>query len=1364
MHNNISAISMSKPKQERISFGKIKEVIEPPNLIEIQTKSYEEFLQRFTEPDKRLKMGLQAVLSEHFPIESYDGQIRLEYESYEISPPKTSDFAAIRAGETYSASLYVKFRLKCGDYTAEENVYMGEIPMITDRGTFVVNGAERVIVAQLHRSPGICFEKTHHTNGKDIFSFRVIPDRGSWLEVQFDTNDLMYVFLDRRRRRRKFLATTFLRYLGYESDRSIVEQFYTIQNLSLADVSGEELEYLIPFEDVKHGDENKATIIAKAYEPLSLSTIKKMLELGIEKIEVIDQREEETLVKTLKKDISFDRESALKEIFRKFRPGDPSSVQQAATALDRLFKEEKKYDLTRVGRYKINQKLGLDVPEDVRLIQPIDFLSAIKYLLRLRNGEGQVDDIDHLGNRRVRAVGELIANQCRVGLARTERLVKERMTLCDTTRNDITPSKLINPKALSAVVRDFFGRSQLSQFMDQINPLAELTHKRRLSALGPGGLNRDRAGFEVRDVHPSHYGRICPIETPEGPNIGLINSLCTYARIDEYGFIETPFRRVKVVEKKNKKGEVVDSEVIITNEVEYLTADKEEYHLIAQANNPIDNDNGKGHFVRSRVTAREHGEFIEVDPRRVEYMDVSPKQIISIAAGLIPFLEHDDANRALMGANMQRQGVPLMVNQAPLVGTGIEAKCARDSCAVVCAVAPGIVASATAEYIVTTLDGNLPVSAQRWLSDPESVKTDPDKGVYVYQLRKFMRSNASTCINQKPIVSRGDVVKAGDVLADGPCTDGGELALGRNVLVAYMSWYGYNFEDAIIISERLVQEDAYTSIHIEEFEEKARDTKLGPEEITRDIPNVGDDALRNLGSDGVIRIGAEVKPGDILVGKITPKSETDLAPEERLLRAIFGEKAADVKDTSLRVPPGTTGVVMDVRVVRSAAPGTPAVDIEKESQKQRKKVDTEYARDKDALIEQLTSRLSDRLLGEKIPLEVTRAGSNETIIPANRKITKTLLRKLAVYHDQIEMNESPVRNQIFEIINAYSSRFDDLDEERDRKLDQIEAGAEMDPGVVTEVKVYIATKRKLGVGDKMAGRHGNKGVCSRVLPVEDMPYLEDGTPVDIILNPLGVPSRMNVGQVLEAHLGVAAKALGFKVATPVFDGIDEGKIWDYMSQAKKVPGFTWVGDGKDGSVAGKSKLIDGLTGEYFHYPVVVGYTYMLKLNHLVDDKVHARAVGTYSLVTQQPLGGKAQHGGQRFGEMEVWAMEAYGAAYTLQELLTVKSDDVQGRTRIYENIVRGDNSLEAGTPESFNVLIKEMQALCLNVQPLEKKDLENAPQTTDDFFQLLADGEGLDEDDTDSFDDDDDDFDDFDDDDDDAALDVDDDDDDDSDM
>ncbi|MCC8020717.1 MAG: DNA-directed RNA polymerase subunit beta [Akkermansia sp.] len=1306
---------MLKPKQERLSFGKIKEVIEPPNLIEIQLQSYADFLQQFTKPEDRQKSGLQAVLSEHFPIESYDRTIRLEFLSYEVSPPKMSDFAAIRCGETYSASLVVKFKLVCGDYSAEENVYMGEIPMMTERGTFVINGAERVIVAQLHRSPGICFERTRHTNGKDLFSFRIIPDRGSWLEVQFDTNDLMYVFLDRRRRRRKFLATTFMRYLGFESDRSIVEQFYAIQKPRLEDVTGEELEYLVPFENVVHGEEGvmlrrKSAVIAKAYEPMSMSTIKKMLELGITEIEVIDQREEEVLLKTLKKDLAYDRESALKEIYRKFRPGDPASVQQASIQLDRLFRDEKKYDLTRVGRYKINQKLGLDTPLDVRLIQAGDFLEALRYLLKLKKGEGVVDDIDHLGSRRVRAVGELIANQCRVGLARTERLVKERMTLCDASNNDITPSKLINPKALSAVVRDFFGRSQLSQFMDQINPLAELTHKRRLSALGPGGLNRDRAGFEVRDVHPSHYGRICPIETPEGPNIGLINSLCTYARINEFGFIETPFRRVK-----NGK---------VTDEVDYLTADMEENFLIAQANNPLDK-NGK--FTTPRVTARERGEFLEVDPKKISYMDVSPKQLVSIAAGLIPFLEHDDANRALMGANMQRQGVPLLVSDAPLVGTGIEGKCARDSRSVVLAKAPGIVASATAEYVVTTSTGELPVPTQTFLSNPEELRSDPENGVHVYALRKFMRSNAGTCINQKPIVERGQKIKAGDVIADGPNTDQGELALGRNVLVAFMPWNGYNFEDAIIISERLVQQDSFTSIHIDEFEEKARDTKLGPEEITRDIPGVGDEALKNLGSDGVVRIGAEVKPGDILVGKITPKLETELAPEERLLRAIFGEKAADVKDTSLRVPPGTTGVVMDVRIVRSNPPGNPSTDAENERKKQIKKVNEDHKKAKDKLVEELTSKLSDHHLGEKIPLEVTKAGTNEVIIPANRKITKTLLRKLALNHDMVEIDPSPVRNQIMAVINSYEPKFREMDEDRDRRLEQIELGNDLDPGVVTEVKVYIATKRKLGVGDKMAGRHGNKGVVSRVLPVADMPFLEDGTPVDIILNPLGVPSRMNVGQVLETHLGVAAKALGFKVATPVFDGIQEQQIWDYMSQAKKVDGFTWIGDGKDGTVAGKSRLIDGLTGEPFHHPVVVGYIYMLKLNHLVADKVHARAVGTYSLVTQQPLGGKAQHGGQRFGEMEVWALEAYGAAYTLQELLTVKSDDVQGRTRIYEAIVRDDNALEAGTPESFNVLIKEMQALGLDVRPTDKDDRASQPKTDDDFFDLLRDDEEMDE-------------------------------------
>ena len=901
--------------------------------------------------------------------------------------------------------------------------------------------------------------------------------------------------------------------------------------------------------------------------------------------------------------------------------------------------------------------------------------STIMMVLVFRRIRGRVPHIDLqiLNSRRVD----------RVGLARTERLVKERMTLFDVNIEGMTPQKLINPKALSAVVRDFFGRSQLSQFMDQTNPLAELTHKRRLSALGPGGLNRDRAGFEVRDVHPSHYGRICPIETPEGPNIGLINSMCTYARINEFGFIETPYRKVR-------KGKV-------SNQIEYVTADQEETFIIAQANNPINKD---GTFANERVTARERGEFLEMDPEKVDYMDVSPKQLVSVAAGMIPFLEHDDANRALMGSNMQRQGVPLLVSEAPFVGTGLEEKAARDSRAVVVSESDGVVAAATAEFIVTTKDGELPVSDERFLSDPESVKTRPEKGIFVYPLRKFMRSNAGTCINQKPLVIAGQKIKNGQIIADGPNTEDGELALGRNVLVAFMPWNGYNFEDAIVISERLVKQDVYTSIHISEFEVAARDTKLGPEEITRDIPNVGEEALKNLDHDGIVRVGAEVRPGDILVGKITPKSETELAPEERLLRAIFGEKAADVKDTSLRVPSGCTGIVQDIRISTHGVARRRSEDVNPaEMKKQLKKINDDYKKKKDQLTDQLTEKLSDILLGEKIPLDVVNAQSGEIIIPANRKITKTLLRKLAAVYDHIEIDPSPIRNKILEIISSFEGRFGELDADRERRLDQIESGDEIDPGVIKEVKVFVSAKRKLSVGDKMAGRHGNKGVVAVIVPEMDMPYLDDGTPVDICLNPLGVPSRMNVGQVLETHLGVAAKALGFTVATPIFDGIPEDTIWEYMSEAKKVEGFTWIGDGKDGSTGGKSTLFDGRTGEAFHQPVVVGQIYMLKLGHLVADKIHARAVGPYSLVTQQPLGGKAQYGGQRFGEMEVWALEAYGAAYTLQELLTVKSDDVQGRTRIYEAIVKGDNTLEAGTPESFNVLIKEMQSLGLDVRP-----------------------------------------------------------------
>ncbi|MEM0897819.1 MAG: DNA-directed RNA polymerase subunit beta [Verrucomicrobiota bacterium] len=1257
---------------ERLYFGKIDEVIETPNLIEVQIDSYKDFLQLDSAPSKRKMTGLQAVFKEIFPIDSYDEKVTLDYVSYECGKPKITALESIRDGETFSAPLYVTFRLKDEAGTKEERVYMGELPLMTQRGTFVINGAERVVVSQLHRSPGICFETNVHLNGKLLHGFRIIPDRGSWLEVQFDNNDLLYVYLDRRRRRRKFLATTLLRAIGFESDEDIVKQFYKIEKLKLSSRMNEEaLATKVPFKDILDGE----IIVSKAYEPLSIGIVRQLIELGHKTVEVIDTRDNDLIVKSLKKDPATNEEEALKDIYRRLRPGDPPTTANARALLKRLFFDPKRYDLTRVGRYKINQKLELDgvVSQDETVLVADDFLAAIKYLLELKQGNGILDDIDHLSSRRVRAVGELLANQCRVGLARTERLVKERMTLFDVNVEGMTPQKLINPKALSAVVRDFFGRSQLSQFMDQTNPLSELTHKRRLSALGPGGLNRDRAGFEVRDVHPSHYGRICPIETPEGPNIGLINSMSCYARINDFGFIESPYRVIK-----NGK---------VTNEIHYLTADQEEKHLIAQANNPIEKG---GKFVNERITARSRGDFLEVEPKDCGYMDVSPKQLVSVAASLIPFLEHDDANRALMGSNMQRQGVPLLCAEAPFVGTGMEAKAARDSRSVVVAEGAGKVAAATAEYIVVTKDGKLPISDNRFLSEPEKMKSAPDKGTYVYPLRKFMRSNAATCINQRPLVRAGDRIKEGQVIADGPSTDNGELAIGRNVLVAFMPWNGYNFEDAITISQRVVKEDIYTSIHIEDFEVQARDTKLGPEEITRDIPNVGEEALKNLGPDGVIRVGAEVKPGDILVGKITPKSETELAPEERLLRAIFGEKAADVKDTSLRVPSGCTGIVMDVRVSsRNDADKEKLTDAEKA--KQLKAIDNEYKKKRDGLTDQLTEKLSDILLGEKIPLDVVNGQSGELIVPANKKITKTLLKKLADNHDHIEIDPSPIRNKIMDIIGSFEQKFSDIDMDRERSYDRLEQGDEVEPGVVKSVKVYVAAKRKLSVGDKMAGRHGNKGVVATIVPEEDMPFLENGQPVDICLNPLGVPSRMNVGQVLETHLGVAAKALGFTFATPVFDGIPENKVMDYLAEAKAKEDYEWIG------LNGKSQLFDGRTGEAFHQEVVVGYIYMLKLGHLVADKIHARAVGPYSLVTQQPLGGKAQYGGQRFGEMEVWALEAYGAAYTLQELLTVKSDDVQGRTRIYESIVKGDNNLEAGTPESFNVLIKEMQSLGLDV-------------------------------------------------------------------
>jgi DNA-directed RNA polymerase subunit beta len=1249
---------------ERIYFGKIKEAIEPPNLIEVQLNSYVEFLQKDILPSRRKNVGLQAVFREVFPIQSYDDKVVLDFVSYDIGEPKMSALECQREGQTFSAPLHVTFQLRDDKGTKEEKVYMGEIPLMTPQGTFVINGAERVVVSQLHRSPGIAFESSVHLNGKVLYSFRIIPDRGSWLEVQFDTNDLLYIYLDRRKRRRKFLATTFLRSIGFSGDGDIIKIFYNIEKLKLTnDLEEDALSTRVLIKDVRDGE----ITVARAFEPLTKATIQQILTLGVHEVEVVDVKDDDTIIKSIKKDPAHDEEEALKDIYRRLRPGDPPTVANARGLLRRLFFDPKKYDLGRVGRYKINQKLGLEVDLAERTLTREDFIGAMKYLITLRKGEGILDDIDHLGSRRVRTVGELLANQCRVGLARTERLVKERMTLFDVNIDGMTPQKLINPKALSAVIRDFFGRSQLSQFMDQTNPLAELTHKRRLSALGPGGLSRDRAGFEVRDVHPSHYGRICPIETPEGPNIGLISSMSTFSRINEFGFIETPYRRVE------------DGRV--TTQIDYLTADREENYLVAQANAPIDD---LGNFTDEKVSCRYRGDFLEVEPTKIHYMDISPKQLVSVAAGLIPFLEHDDANRALMGSNMQRQGVPLIRSESPLVGTGLEGKVARDSKAVIVAEADGIVTSVIADQIVITKDG-------KWHEPKKKLVSRPEDGLHVYELRKFMRSNAGTCINQKPIVRKGEKIKAGQVIADGPNTEAGELALGRNVLVAFMPWNGYNFEDAILISEKVVKEDIYTSIHIDEFEIGARDTKLGPEEITRDIPNVSEEALRNLGPDGVIRVGAEVKPGDILVGKITPKSETELAPEERLLRAIFGEKAADVKDTSLTVPSGTYGIVMDVKVSSRKEVAkqklTPA-----ETKRQAKQIGEDYKKKKDELHEELTEALSNILLGEKIPLDVVNAETGEIIIPANRKITKTLLRKLAGVYDHVDIDPSPIRNKIREIISSFEHKFAELDLEKERSLDRIESGDDIDPGIIKQVKVYIASKRKLSVGDKMAGRHGNKGVVAKIVPEEDMPFLHDGTPVEIVLNPLGVPSRMNVGQVLETHLGVAAKALGFTVATPVFDGIEEPEIRKYLTDAKRVDGFTWVTE------TGKSTLYDGRTGDAFDQNVVVGYIYMLKLGHLVADKIHARAVGPYSLVTQQPLGGKAQYGGQRFGEMEVWALEAYGAAYTLQELLTVKSDDVQGRTRIYESIVKGDNSLEAGTPESFNVLIKEMQSLGLDVK------------------------------------------------------------------
>ena len=1265
---------------ERKVFGRLHGMESPmPDPLDIQLESYRKFLQADVPPQKRRDEGLQAIFKEIFPVVSFDGRYKLDFVSYNLEPEKKSYLQALSDGESYVRPLKVSFRLMEGEDVREEEVFLGDMPIMTPDGAFVINGAERVVVSQLHRSPGISSEKQVHANGQTLLSVRIIPDRGNWIEIMFDTNDVMWCFMDQRRRRRKFYATTLLRAFGYGSDTQLMELFYEFKHLpSSRRYTEGDLRMMVMKDDLV--DAESQAVIARRYDPVTPAMMEQVAAAGIASVEVVDVSVDGgTLIKTLREDAKagiHNEEDALREVYKKMRPGDPPTASNSKQMLHRMFLELAHYDLGYVGRHKINKRLGLTgkIDENLRTLHEsgIDIIEAIRLLLRIHSGKDVVDDIDHLGNRRIRTTGELLENQCRVGLARTERNIRERMTVHDPNQGPLTPQRLVNAKTFSVVVQDFFARSQLSQFMDQTNPLSALAHKRRLSALGPGGLSRERAGFEVRDVHPSHYGRICPIETPEGPNIGLISSLGIYAKVNRFGFIETPYR--KVVAGK------------VTDEIEYLPADEEEQYVIAQANAPL---NPNRTFAEDRVTCRFRTEFCDRPACEVQYMDVAPMQVISIAAGLIPFLEHDDANRALMGANMMRQGVPLMTTERPYVGTGLEEVSARDSKVTVTALADGVVAYVSADFLMVTKDGKLPSGKAMFVHAPE-------KGVWRYDLQKFRRCNSGTCFNQRPIVKKGQKVKAGDCLADGPATDQGELALGKNLLVAFMSWRGYNFEDAILVNEKLVREDALTSLHISPFECTARDTKLGPEEITRDIPNVSEDALKNLGPDGIVRIGAEVRPGDILVGKVTPKGETELSPEERLLRAIFGEKAADVRDTSLIVPPGTTGVVMDVQVQ-----STKRSEMGDEKRNKKAKRDAEKKRKNQlARIEKdLLAKLVAELMNEKINCTITDSESGDVIVESGKKIKKSQLVKLAHAHAHWDMDEGPYKDRVRAIMDPFEMEFAAVEDAAESGDGGLFGDFSGDGEVVKQVRVFLVDKKNLSVGDKMAGRHGNKGVVSRILPTCDMPFLPDGRAVDIVLNPLGVPSRMNLGQLFETYLGLACRTLGFHAATPVFDGVQESEIDELLAEARKVQeteegAQSWI------CPEGKTVLYDGLTGEPFRQKVVVGVIYMLKLHHLVTDKIHARAVGPYSLVTQQPLGGKAQLGGQRMGEMEVWALEAYGVAYALQELLTVKSDAVQGRTRIYESIVKGQNILDSGMPESFSVLIHELRGLCLDTQLL----------------------------------------------------------------
>jgi DNA-directed RNA polymerase subunit beta len=1352
------ALSFTDRKRIRKSFGRIQEVAKMPNLIEVQKNSYDFFLQ--VDPENRKESGLEAVFKSVFPISDFSETATLEYVKYEFEKPKYDVEECQQRGMTYAAPLKVTLALivfevdeetgaKSVKDIKEQDVYMGDLPFQTETGTFVVNGTERVIVSQMHRSPGVFFDhdkgKTH-SSGKLLFAARVIPYRGSWLDFEFDAKDIVNCRIDRRR---KLPVTTLLYALGMQSEE-ILEYFYgkvafklikggwrtpfktdrlrgqkadrDMINAETGEVAieagrkvtprlgrklqEEGLKQLLVSEEELAGryvavdmvNEKTGEIYAEAGEELTVEKIEELVAAKIKEIKTLDIDHVNVgsfMRNTLVADKVEDRDGALIEIYRVMRPGEPPTLETAEGLFKSLFFDSERYDLSTVGRVKMNIRLGLEVEDSMRVLRREDILAVIRTLVDLRDGRGEIDDIDHLGNRRVRSVGELMENQYRVGLLRMERAIKERMSSVDI--DTVMPHDLINAKPAAAAVREFFGSSQLSQFMDQTNPLSEITNKRRLSALGPGGLTRERAGFEVRDVHPTHYGRICPIETPEGPNIGLMNSLATFARVNKYGFIESPYRRVV--------------EGNVTDEVIYLSAMEEAKYTIAQANAELNDD---GTFVRDIVSTRQAGDFVMTNPTNVDFIDVSPKQLVSVAAALIPFLENDDANRALMGSNMQRQAVPLIKADAPLVGTGMEKIVAQDSGAAIVARRTGVVDQVDATRIVIRA----------------TEETDASKpGVDIYNLKKFQRSNQNTAINQRPIVKVHDAVRAGDIIADGPSTDLGELALGRNVLVAFMPWNGYNFEDSILISERIVRDDVFTSIHIEEFEVMARDTKLGPEEITRDIPNVGEEALKNLDEAGIVYIGAEVHPGDILVGKITPKGESPMTPEEKLLRAIFGEKASDVRDTSLKLAPGVAGTVIEVRVFNRHG-----IDKDERAMAIEREEIERLAKDRNdelAILERnIYKRLSEILIGNS-------AVTGPEGIQKDARIDQSVLEgyghakwwEFAVKDDKAQ-GEIEALNRLFDEAKArLQARFED-------KVEKLQRGDELLPGVMKMVKVFVAVKRKLQPGDKMAGRHGNKGVISRIVPQEDMPYLDDGTPVDIVLNPLGVPSRMNVGQILETHLGWACRGLGVQVGEALnaykrtgdggalkstlsgtyenideIDGMDDKELEELAGNLRRgVPIATPVFDGakeadinhmleKAGlSSTGQVTLSDGRTGETFERDVTVGYIYMLKLDHLVDNKIHARSIGPYSLVTQQPLGGKAQFGGQRFGEMEVWALEAYGAAYTLQEMLTVKSDDVAGRTKVYESIVRGDDTFEAGIPESFNVLVKEMRSLGLNVE------------------------------------------------------------------